>query len=398
MPHSNQTKKGASGGGTIRKKTVKSNGKTYTYWEARFTTGFDPGTGKQRQRSITGKTQKEVAQKLRQATADIDSHIYVEPSKIRMSEWLDIWQKSYLGGVKPRTVEIYDTLIRIHIKPALGATCISTLDTQTIQNFYNDCSEQKKLSAKTVKNIHCVIHRCLQQAVANGYLRYNPSNACVLPRSEKRELKPLDDYEIAALLREIKGSRMETLVTVALFTGMREGELMGLMWNCVDFVCGTITVNKQLQLGRAKGGGEYRIISAKNGKSRVIVPADFVMQLLRRHREEQAEEKRRAGSAWEESGFVFTDELGHHLQVWNVYREFKRAAAAIGRPDARVHDCRHSYAVAAIRSGDDIKTVQGNLGHATAAFTLDVYGHVTEQMKRASAARMDAFIQKINGL
>lgn len=189
---------------------------------------------------------------------------------------------------------------------------------------------------------------------------------------------------------------MEVLLTVALFTGMREGELMGLMWNCVDFANGTILVNKQLQLARGKDGGTYRIVSAKNGKGRVIVPAQFVMQKLRQQKAAQEAQKKQTGDAWEESGFVFTDALGRHLHTWNVYRAFKRAAEAIGRPDARFHDMRHSYAVAAIRSGDDIKTVQGNLGHATAAFTLDVYGHVTDQMKRASAARMDAYIQQIN--
>ena len=98
---------------------------------------------------------------------------------------------------------------------------------------------------------------------------------------------------------------------------------------------------------------------------------------------------------WEDSGLVFTDELGHHLTANAVYKDFKAVVASIGRPDARFHDLRHSYAVAAIRSGDDIKTVQGNLGHATAAFTLDVYGHVTEQMKQESAARMQSYIKDI---
>ena len=90
---------------------------------------------------------------------------------------------------------------------------------------------------------------------------------------------------------------------------------------------------------------------------------------------------------------MFTDEFGRPLTKATVYRAFKKAAAEIGRPDARFHDLRHSYAVAAIRSGDDIKTVQGNLGHATAAFTLDVYGHVSERMKDDSAARMEAYIK-----
>lgn len=394
MPHGKQNKKNASGAGTIRKKTVTRNGREYVYWEARYTVGFDTGTGKQKQKSITGKTQKEVAQKLRQVTVDIDTSTYVEPSKMRLSEWLDMWKDTYLGGVKPRSVEIYDSVIRVHIKPSLGAVRLEALNTPLIQGFYNDCQKKSNLSAKSVRNVHCVMHKALQQAVSVGYLKFNPSEACTLPRVEKKELRPLDDVQIAAFLRQIQGDRMEVLLTVALFTGMREGELMGLMWDCVDFACGAITVNKQLQHFR-NNGGEYRIVPTKNSKGRVIVPANLVMTLLRRRLAEQEEERRNAGSAWEDSGLVFTDELGHHLNSWNVYRAFKRAATAIGRPDARVHDCRHSYAVASIRAGDDIKTVQGNLGHATAAFTLDVYGHVTEQMKRASADRMEAYIRQL---
>ena len=189
---------------------------------------------------------------------------------------------------------------------------------------------------------------------------------------------------------------MEALFTVTLFTGLREGEVMGLMWDCVDFEAGTITVNKQLQRLRG-GGGEYRFVSPKNGKSRVITPAASVMALLKRHRAAQAAQRLRAGKLWEDSGLVFTDELGHHLAQAAIYRSFKKAAAAIGRPDARFHDLRHSYAVAAIRSGDDIKTVQETLGHATAAFTLDIYAHVTAQMREASAARMDAYIKSVCG-
>ena len=106
--------------------------------------------------------------------------------------------------------------------------------------------------------------------------------------------------------------------------------------------------------------------------------------------------RRMAGSAWQNTDrLIFTDELGQHLTKPTIYREYKRLVASIGRPDARFHDLRHSYAVAAIRSGDDIKTVQSNLGHATAGFTLDVYGHVTTQMKRDSAARMEAYIKNV---
>ncbi len=393
MPRTKAKGRAANGTGSIRKKTVKKGDGEYSYWEGRFTVGFDPGTGKQVLRSITGKTQKEVAQKLRQATVELDQGVYQDPCKLTLTEWLNIWRKTYLHDVKPRTKEIYESVIRVHIIPALGAIRLEALSTPTIQEFYNNCITEEDLSAKSLRNIHCVLHRALQQAVAIGYLRFNPTDACTLPRMEKRELTPLDDCDIAAFLQQIKDTPLETLMTVTLFTGMREGEVMGLQWNCVDFVRGTITINKQLQYYRDKTG--YQLVSTKNGKGRVIVPAAFVMALLRKHRTAQAKARLLAGAAWEDAGFVFTDELGHHLNTWTVYREFKRAVTAIGRPDARFHDLRHSYAVAAIRSGDDLKTVQGNLGHATAAFTLDVYGHVTDQMKQASAARMEQYIKDI---
>lgn len=395
-------RRSANGTGTIRKKTVTRGGRKYEYWEARYTEGADPGTGKQVQRSITGKTQKEVAQKLKAATAAIDNGTYTAPSKQTLGQWLDAWIETYCGSIKPRTLEIYKTDIRVHIKPALGAVRLESLTTQMIQGFYNDLGKPAKgrpegLSPKTVKNIHGVLHKALQQAVLIGSLRFNPTEACTLPRQEKRDLAPLDDDQIAAFLAAIQDSPLKTLLTVTLFTGMREGEILGLMWECVDFNAGTITINKQLQRYREPSGGVYRISVPKNSKGRTITPAASVMTLLKQHRATQSAQRLRAGKLWQDAGFVFTDELGHHLTSSIVYRAFKRAAAEIGRPDARFHDLRHSYAVASIRSGDDIKTVQENLGHATASFTLDIYGHVTKQMRQASADRMEAYIKSISG-
>ncbi len=120
MPRGKQTNKHAPGAGTIRKKTVLRNGKEYSYWEARFTIGFDPGTGKQKQKSVTRKTQKEVAQKLRQITNEIDRGTYLEPCKMALGQWLDIWQKTYLGSVKPRTVEAYQSDIKNTSSPPWG--------------------------------------------------------------------------------------------------------------------------------------------------------------------------------------------------------------------------------------------------------------------------------------
>ena len=392
-------RKSAAGTGTIRKKTVIRNGKEYTFWEARYTAGKDPGTGKQIQRSVTGKTQKEVAKKLKEATAAIDAGTYIAPNKMTVGEWLDIWSAEYLGAVKPSTVISYKAAIKNHLKPNLGAIRLEALAPHQVQSFYNSLSnaaaEEKPCSAKTIKNIHGVLHKALQQAVMNGSIRVNPCDACVLPKVIKKEIQPMDEDQITAFLREIKGHRFEDLFKTTIFTGMREGEVCGLLWDCVNLEKGTVLINKQLQKMR-QTGGEHRLVPTKNGKARSITLAPFVIAILKQVKKKQLENKLRYGECYQSSGFVFTDELGQHLRPQVVYRDFKKVVAAIGCPSIRFHDLRHSYAVAAIKSGDDIKTVQENLGHATAAFTLDIYGHVTEKMKQDSANRMEQFINSVN--
>ena len=387
-------RKAAAGTGTIRKKTITRNGKEYTYWEARFTEGYDPGTGRQIQRSITGKTQKEVAQKLKAATTAIDEGTYTAPSKMTVGQWLDIWTAEYLGAVKPRTVDNYKGVVKSRIKPGLGAVKLDALNPHTIQSYYNGLTKEG-LAPKTVKNIHGILHKALQQAVSNGYIKANPADHCILPRPVRRELKPMDEDMITAFLRAIQGHQFEELFTVTLFTGMREGEALGLLWDRVDLTRGTITVDKQLQLIRGSRG-QYQMVPTKNSKSRTLALAPTVTATLKRVQLQQLKDRLRYGECYENSGFVFTDELGHHLSASSVYKSFKKVMEQIGSPETRFHDLRHSYAVASIRSGNDIKTVQENLGHATAAFTLDVYGHVTEKMKQESAAQLEQFIKAVN--
>ena len=414
MPRKSNTR-AAQGSGTIRQRADGT-------WEARFVVGHDPGTGKPVRKSVYAKTQKEVRQKLAQAVAAVDNKSYREPCKMTLGEWLDIWVDTYLKDVKPRTLKIYQDDIRLHIKPYLAAVKLNELDTHTVQRFFNtllrsgkrvpkrdkECKIVKKdgktvyegapLSSKTVKNVHGVLHGALRQAVVNRYIPINPADGdfCKLPKIQKQEIKPLDEVQIADFLKAIHGDRFEELFLVTLFTGLRQGEILGLTWDCVDFDNGTLLVNKQMQLHQEQGIKAYQLVPTKNSKSRTITAAPSVMSLLKRRRAIQAQQHLEAGPLWQDSDLVFTDELGRHLTKSSVYRSFKKIVAAIGRPDARFHDLRHSYAVAAIRSGDDIKTVQGNLGHATAAFTLDVYGHVTDQMKQASAARMEAFIKSVS--
>ena len=398
MPRTKTMGRAGNGGGSVRKVTVQKNGKTYTYWQARYTEGFDPGTGKQIQKSITGKTQKEVAQKLRQVTTALDDGTYKAPSKLTVGEWLDIWTRDYLVSVKPRTADSYKTTVENYLRPSFGAMKLEAMKPQDVQRFYNSLQikhgKKMPLSAKSIRNIHGVLHKTLQQAVKLGHIRTNPADLCELPRAVRKEIHPLDNEAIAKFLKIANGNRYEAVYVFTLFTGLREGEVLGLLWDCVDIDRGIIIVNKQLQKER-RGKGEYHLVPTKNGKSRQITVAPFVVDLLKKQRRLQENQKRLAGEAWENSGLVLTNEMGHHLSAQTVYLHFKKLAEQAGFPSARFHDLRHSYAVASLQSGDDIKTLQENLGHHTAAFTLDVYGHVTEQMKRNSADRMQRFIESL---
>ena len=206
-----------------------------------------------------------------------------------------------------------------------------------------------------------------------------------------------DADENVKTMNAVQGHRFEPIYLTMLFAGLRRAEACGLTWEAVDLERGTIRIDKQLQ--NVPGHpGEYILAPTKNDKGRTITAAASVVELLKKHRAQQAGDRLRAGPLWHDGGDVFTDAQGNHLAPSTLYHNYKKIVASIGMPDARLHDLRHSFAVASLRAGDDIKTVQGNLGHHAAAFTLDVYGHVTEEMKQASADRMEQYIRDISNL
>ena len=389
-------KKNAQGAGTIRK---RSDGR----WEARFTKGFDPITGKQIQKSIYGKTQKEVREKLAQVTVELDEGTYADPCQMTLAAWLEIWMTEYMGDKKWSTIKSYKAQVRTHILPALGHYTLSQLNPHIIQVFDNALLRGGKnaepLTPKSVRNVHGVLRKCLSVAVQLEYIRCNPAEAVILPRVEKKAVKPLTDEQVSKLVVSAGNDGFGTLFKVVVFTGLRLGEALGLTWDCVDFSKQRLTIDKQLQKRPLSEGG-FVFASLKNDKVRVIAPAPYVMSLLREWQKKQMENRLLAGSDWtgwkndkeRQSSIVFTNELGGHLHPQTVYSHFKKLAASVGAPEARVHDLRHTFAVLSLQNGDDVKTVQGNMGHATAAFTLDVYGHVSERMKEDSANRMQRYI------
>jgi integrase len=383
-----KTTRAAQGSGTIRQ---RKDGR----WEARYTVGRNPGTGKQIQKSVYGATQKEVVKKLQQTQTDIERGAYTEPSKMTLGAWLDIWVSEYTGHVKPNTRDVYASNITNRIKPDLGLVPLQKLQPHQIQTFYNKI-HGGGLSPGSVRHTHAVLHSALEQAVKLGYIKGNPAAFCVLPRLAKKEVKIMPDEKVSAFLEAITADPFEAVFYVDLFTGMRQGEILGLTWECVDFDAGTILIDKQLSDGRGKDG-TYFLDTTKYDKTRRIKPAALVMDKLRAQRLRQNSERLRAGAAWSNPwNLVFTNEWSGYLPHRTVFDHFKKIVAGIGEPDLTFHGMRHSYAVLSLMNGDDAKTVQENLGHHSAAFTLDTYVHVTEKMKEDSANRMERFIRSVD--
>ena len=379
--------KGAKGGGTIRQ---RPDGR----WEARYTLGIDPGTGKQIQKSVYGKTQKEVRQKLTAITAEIDDGSYMDIPRLKTADWLNTWAEEYIGNVKASTRKSYQDHVRLNIIPYIGNVSLSKVTAAMVQQMYNELQTEKGLSPKTIKNIHVVLHRALEQAQKMGYLRNNPLMAVTLPRIEKKQIKPLEDDELCAFLKEIRGDPYELVYFVTVFTGLRQGEVLGLTWDCVNFEKRTLLINKQH--GKRKGTCEYCFSSLKNDRPRVIEAADSVMDALREQKARQRRWEVRLQENWSNpDNLVFTTESGRYLCNQTVYLAFKKVMRRLHLDETRFHDLRHTFAVNSLKSGDDIKTVQENLGHQTASFTLDVYAHVTNGMKHESANRMDQYIHRV---
>ena len=300
-------RKRANGEGSMRK---RSNGT----WEARITVGTDPLTGKLISKSIYARTQKECRDKIKAiqdqlegrnnqtaALAQSAASKSETEKEMTVSEWLDIWLADYLADVKPGTQESYQSVCRIYLKPAFKSIPLSNLKAPMIQKMYNRLRE-KGLSPKYIKNIHGVLHRAMDMAVRLEYLVRNPTSACVIPRVVEKKVEPLDAPEQKKLFEVLHGEEFEALFLTDIFTGLRSGELIGLTWDCVDFEHGVIHVEKQLCQVRKKGCRFY-FGTLKNGKTRIIEPAPFVMETLREHKKQQEQQKKAAGDLWDDLGF-----------------------------------------------------------------------------------------------
>lgn len=392
-----------AGLGSIRKKTVKSNGKEYTYW-AVLISSRDAESGELKRHEKTFSTYEAAADYYRILSSPTERAKLSMPKEKRaktVSAWFDEWLLLIEADVSPSTLRAYSSKGSTHIKPALGKNKLVNLDRETVKKFINKLSKEG-LAPKTVKNVHGVLSKCLQDAVEYGYIPFNPAAGIKLPKQVRKEINPLTDKQQRDFLKAIENDPYCSILKLILFTGLRESEALGLTYDCVDYKSNTIVIKQQLL--QIDGVG-YSVSSTKSGRSRRIELAPAVMDIIRQEQLKQSEYKKKLRGGWQgmnfiegqKSAFIFTDELGNHLIQGTMYKHYKKIVTDIGVPTSRVHDLRHTYAVNCLESGDKEKTLQQHLGHATASFTLDVYGHVSDRMKEDSRNRMQERFESLLG-
>ena len=390
----------SNGMGSIRK---RSNGS----YEVRYTEGFDL-SGKQIQRSKSFKTEREANEFRIKTLNQLNEGTYVSPNKMPFKEWAIFYLNRYTSNLKDLTKKSYEDRLRLHIIPALGNIKLCKLTSFAVQGFVDGLGrkteERKALSPKTIKCIHCVLHKVLGKAVELGFLQRNPADGCTLPEIELPEVEPLSNIQTAEFLKAIKNDTYNQVYMLALFMGLRQGEILGLTWDCINWEKNTVNVKQQLIRARQckhktyeDNEPRYKLTRVKNDKGRYICVADEIMDIFRTRLEEQNKQRKIAGDLWDEPfpNLVFENEFGKNLAHATIRKHFKKIVAEIGLPEERFHNMRHNYTVAALESGDDVNTVQENLGHATPNFTLKVYDHVTATRRTESAKRMNDRIKML---
>jgi integrase len=343
-------------------------------------------TGKKR-KALYGKTRQEVAEKLTRAMADRDGGLIFDADNMKVGEYLERWLvDSVLDTVRPTTYERYEQIVRIHIRPALGAMKLKNLAPVHVRGLYRE-KLQAGLSARTVQYIHVTLHKALKQAVQDGLIPRNTTEAVKPPQVRREEIRPLSAEQVKVLLETACGDRLEALFVLAIHTGLRQGELLGLKWEDVDLEDGTLRVRRTL--ATAKGGPVLMAPKTKSSR-RSVKLTQGAMDALRSHLKGQLQEIDGAGSLWQENGLVFASEIGEFLdRRYLTSRRFKALLERAQLPEIRFHDLRYTCATLLLSSNVNPKIVSEMLGHATIAITLDTYSHVLPNMRDQAAAAME---------
>jgi integrase len=352
---------------------------------ARYT--VQTSTGPKR-KTLYGKTRREVGERLTKAKADRDQGLIFDEENMTVAEYLDKWLKSSVrGSVRRSTFDCYEVICRRHIVPALGGMKLSRLTPVHVQEFYRDKLDGGLASA-SVHKCHTVLHKALDQAVKWHLTPRNVCDGVKAPRAvPKEEMRTLSPEETRHFLEAVRGDRLEALYVLAVTTGMRQGELLGLKWQDVELEAKTLQVRRTL----TRHGGKIALGEPKTKRSRRSIRLTAqAMEVLKSHLNRQLREIEILGDRYQDQGLVFTTDTGAPINPSNLrQRSFAPLLKRAGLPHMRFHDLRHTCATLLLSRGVHPKFVQELLGHATIAITLDTYSHVMPSMGDATARAME---------
>jgi integrase len=342
-----------------------------------------------KRRYVSGKTKEEARKKLRQARGDAERGLVFDTDNLKVGEYLDRWlSDSVRDTVKATTFERYEQIARLHLKPALGTVKLNALTPAHVRGLYREKLEAGS-SARTVRYIHTTLHKALKQAVMDGLIPRNATEAVKPPQLSREEMRPLTPEQAKLLLKTAHeaGDRLEALYVLAIHTGLRQGELLGLKWDDVDLEVGSLQVRRTLTI--TKNGP--LLTSPKTASSRRSVKlTSHAIEAVTHHLERQLGEIDRVGSLWSENGLIFASETGEPLNRHNLTRRsFKPLLKRAGLPQIRFHDLRHTCATLLLTRNVNPKIVSEMLGHSSIAITLDTYSHVLPNMRDKAAAAME---------
>ena len=326
-----------------------------------------------------GKKQSEVIAKLDEAANDLRHGMLTVGSNTTVQEYLENWLENiHKPTIRLGTYLNYRKHLKNYLVPGLGKVKLNKLTPQQVQAFYSQ-KMNEGLAPKTVKNIHGVLHKALDTGVKWNILPRNVCDAVTPPYNPRKEQTVLTKQQARTLLEEVKAHRLEALLTLAITTGMREGELLSLHWQDISFEDGNLQVKRTVNYFKGYGYVESEPKTAK-GRRMIKLPA-FVVAILTRHKAQQEEQRRQMGSAWIEKNLVFTNAVGYFYSASTLRKVFRRFLVSIGLPHLRFHDLRHSAATILLIMGVHPKVVQEILGHSQISVTLDVYSHALPSMQ-----------------